>query len=688
MSGSNRKSSSQSAQADSDLKETTPASKSSVGRSAQLAGRIPKARPSTKVVSPSTSDASPPPSVTRTPKVSFNTNTEKSSIRSSTSYRKRDENAVTIKIGRSPSSSPASSPARSGRKSSPLLRSERRTPAKVESERKSSPPLRSERRTPAQGESERKSSPPLRSERKTPVQAQAESGRRTSPPLRSERRTPAQSERSSPLLRSERRASPPLRSEKRTPVQSEKRASPPPRSGREISPSPQERTSRGQREPSPRQRVLSPSSSEGNYSRENSPVSRSPPRQELYRTKSPVYQKSPLPVRRSGTVVVPERREQESDVSDIEERTTVTSSGSNRASSSTTSRATTRVIEERKEESLATIPIGNGDSLKVSLTGLESDLAAKIAAIKPLPTTRPPYKPKNNGGVVYVLVRILCSKKLDVIVDWFNNMTTKYGGPIDIGDLYAVGSIRVNHDKDKTDKAKDVPRCEDNYNRYSETDISHAAIHPEIWAVLNNATNPTPYVIRSEYPTTELFMTKYELKRDTNDFPKENSSKHLHCCFKDTSLISLEESMRQIHLKMENMIECGYVAPGSYTIYNPLNSRESYSEARTKCIIIFDESVGINNRAAIKMILDQTKFQGKYDPNTISERDPIGKRIPYMCIISWMKNNSISEITSRYKFTLGRGKSRPRDKYSTLTSEAVKENLTKTQPRGGGGGRR
>jgi hypothetical protein len=301
-------------------------------------------------------------------------------------------------------------------------------------------------------------------------------------------------------------------------------------------------------------------------------------------------------------------------------------------------------------------------------------LAAMAALIKPVAMTSGLYEPRNDGKTVYVLVRILCNKKLDTIVDWFNSMTTKYDGPIDIGDMYAVGSIRVHHTK------KDIENYEDIFNRYVESkDISYAAIHPEIWAVLDNTEHPTPYVNKDYYSDNVPFIQRYIFKRETRDFPDAESTFHLHCAFKDPSLIPVEESMRQMHLKMQNMIECGYVVPGTYTIFNPVSTREAYGESRLRCVIVFDEEVGDINRAHVKVLLDETNFRGKVDPSTVTQEDPEGKRIPHICVIAWLKKKNEGEFTSRYRFNLER--SRRREERSSHRDASATTTFERNSPR-------
>ena len=69
----------------------------------------------------------------------------------------------------------------------------------------------------------------------------------------------------------------------------------------------------------------------------------------------------------------------------------------------------------------------------------------------------------------------------------------------------------------------------------------------------------------------------------------------------------------------------------------PTRSRDIDAPSCNNCTIIFDDSVELDNRAAIKLSLDQTKFYGKMDEES-------GKYIQYMCRISWFNYNRIGRI--------------------------------------------
>jgi hypothetical protein len=279
----------------------------------------------------------------------------------------------------------------------------------------------------------------------------------------------------------------------------------------------------------------------------------------------------------------------------------------------------------------------------------------EIALRIPAPTDpKPQYIPRNITGIKYEVIRINCPRELAAIKTWIEVNVVNSTAPDDslestrdkIGNLYALGSLRVIHNRPPNRNL--VPPSSssfvDNYEEYTETATSIAAVHPVIWEVVQLS----QYCNKKSYSRLGMFIEKHQIQ--ARDYASESNPpcvSNLFCIFKEPSFLSVEESMEQMHLKMNNMVECGFLGRDDYTIHNPTYSRDFGAKRRLYCVVIFTKNVSEENRIYIKACLDQTKFRGKIDPNTITEEDPVGKHIPYMCIISWTRVSTMNAIEGK-----------------------------------------
>ena len=311
------------------------------------------------------------------------------------------------------------------------------------------------------------------------------------------------------------------------------------------------------------------------------------------------------------------------------------------------------------------------------------EMASKVGPTLPPPTDpKPEYTPLNTGEVKYVVVRITCPKNLAIIHTWLEKVADS---PSDngskcrdvMGGLYAVGFLRVSHRRLDTFRNRTGPinPKDDNYDEYKETIISIAAIHPAIWEVLQNS----DFCKEGAYEAVGCYIEKHQI------WPKEMASEHndpptvnnLYCNFKHRSFLPVEVSMGQMHDKMRNMVECGFLSREDYTIHNPTETRELDADPKLYCIIIFNKRVSDMDRASIKVCLDQSKFRGRIDPNSVSEDFPEGKHIPYMCIVTWVRLSTMNSIErKRLPFS--------NEKYPMISAGDVKKALSKDgRTRGG-----
>jgi hypothetical protein len=290
--------------------------------------------------------------------------------------------------------------------------------------------------------------------------------------------------------------------------------------------------------------------------------------------------------------------------------------------------------------------------------------------IQPPTDPKPEYTPRNINGVKYEVVRIEYPKNLAIIKGWLEVIGNLEGVKEKVGDLYAVGSLRVFHIRPNRNSSRPGYNVNlvDNYDEYRETSTSIAAIHPAIWELLQ----VSDYCGKGAREKMGCSIEKHqiwptEMASENNDPPCVSN---LYCCFKERSFIPVEVSMEQMHLKMMNMVECGFLGRDDYTIHNPTESRDLDADPKLYCIIIFHKRVPEMNRAYIKACLDQTKFRGKIDPNTITEDDPVGKHIPYMCIISWVRVVTMNSIDRKRPPTNN-------EKYPVINAKTIKDTFQK-----------
>lgn len=302
---------------------------------------------------------------------------------------------------------------------------------------------------------------------------------------------------------------------------------------------------------------------------------------------------------------------------------------------------------------------------KTSEPGRASEsLLSIINRMKPPAPTKPYYKSTNDGSVTYILIRITCAENLSLIKTWLNNISDSLLGLdgnesgedyVDpqyrqaLGDMPPLGWLRVVHNRINKEQRDEKNRgChEDNYDQYRESNISLAAFHPEFWNIFKG----TKYTNRDEFEKTYIYMEEHRI-RDTERpiTTGENPSvPELFCCFKDRKFLSVEKSVEQMYLKMQKMEDCGFVKHSEYTIRNPTNSRDFDSEPKLFCLITFADTVPEINRIYIKTCLDQSKFRGEIDPSTITEDDPVGKHVPYMCIVPWARLQMVTAFDPKYK---------------------------------------
>ena len=304
---------------------------------------------------------------------------------------------------------------------------------------------------------------------------------------------------------------------------------------------------------------------------------------------------------------------------------------------------------------------------------ISNDLLSAVNKIGPPVPTKPEYVPRNDGSVTYVLIRITCRENLATIKSWIESI-------VDVDEefrdslkgLYPIRALRVVHNRIPKDKRPDRPgKCyEDNYDQYRESIVSLAAVHPDVWEVIKLSNYAKPNAFNDH----QLFVEEHKIR--DGEKPSLDSSypcvPELFCCFKERKYLTVEQSMEQMYLKMQNMVECGFVKHNEYNIRNPTMSRDFEAEPKLFCIITFSPNVPEINRTYIKSCLDQTKFRGHIDPSTITEDEPAGKHIPYMCIISWARLEMMAAIDPRYR------SKKPQGSYQPVSSRAINETFKST----------
>jgi hypothetical protein len=266
-------------------------------------------------------------------------------------------------------------------------------------------------------------------------------------------------------------------------------------------------------------------------------------------------------------------------------------------------------------------------------TPVEKTESEKITTmIRPPPTTTHEYVPKNKDAIVYKLVRIISSISLGDLLRFFRGLAHSETGEepqIDTEGLNVVGCMRIDHHR-PPHAARKTKKNEDYWNQYKEKPVTVASLHPAAVELLE----------KSDYWGTpgiyDVSITPYQIRK--GNMPLSDCSSNLY--FGLPKEIPHEESIRQVNLKMQNMVESGFVATGTYTIHHPRNSRDATGTTHNFCIITFSDEIEPSNRAAVKVLLDQTKFRGAEDPNYK------GKHVQYMCRVSWAKEKIMGIIGS------------------------------------------
>ncbi len=263
----------------------------------------------------------------------------------------------------------------------------------------------------------------------------------------------------------------------------------------------------------------------------------------------------------------------------------------------------------------------------------------------------PEYDFKNIGQkILYRLVKIVSAFNLQNLVDFMEDLSINKS--IDTEGLRVVGSARVDYHRNPP-SVRNERNYSDDWDQYTENNLAIMAIHPLAFDLLHQ----THYV--SKQGQHGVAIQEYSV-RQTN-LPLEDCAPALFCSFKDSRLIPIEEQIKQMYLKMFNMVESGLVGKDMFKIHVPQVSRNESGVYRNFCIITFDEEMSLVNRAAIKVLLDKTKFRGELD------EDYPDKHIPYMCRVSWAKTKIMSLI-----------KKGPQSELSK-TSQKKKPNVTKEE---------
>jgi hypothetical protein len=257
--------------------------------------------------------------------------------------------------------------------------------------------------------------------------------------------------------------------------------------------------------------------------------------------------------------------------------------------------------------------------------------------IQPPSLAIPKHTLKNVDRVVYVIVKVISSLFLQEIIDFFEALTTTIVNDkplVDPKGLPVVGCARVEHRRMRPEAGR---QYFDDWDQYTETNYNILCIHPDAVNLLK--TSDAYWITKSNRSGANGIAIQQYLIRETN-YPPPTCASALYCSFKDPRIIPVKESIKQMHMKMANMVECGLVEEDQYQIHVPQISREEGLH-RNFCIITFKDEVELDRRAMIKTCLDQTKFRGAYD-------EEIKKFVPSMCRIAWA-NKRIMPIIERMK---------------------------------------
>jgi hypothetical protein len=239
---------------------------------------------------------------------------------------------------------------------------------------------------------------------------------------------------------------------------------------------------------------------------------------------------------------------------------------------------------------------------------------------------------ENKEEIQYVLVRIVSSHPVEKLLIFFERLAKVEGEDFTKG-LKVVGSARVDHRRIRPLTQSDYQI--DDWYQYTETNYTIMALHP---GVVNLLKTSKYWSTRENQTGHDGMLIKPYSIGETN-YPPADCEASLHCSFKDIKLIPKEESIRQIHLKMINMVEAGFVKLDEYKIevYSSSMYQNNQKVYRNFAIIKFADNIGKFERASIKVCLDQTKFRGALDEET-------GKYLPFMCRISWVKSKAVNRL--------------------------------------------
>ncbi len=274
------------------------------------------------------------------------------------------------------------------------------------------------------------------------------------------------------------------------------------------------------------------------------------------------------------------------------------------------------------------------------------EIISKASKIRPPQGIAISHELKNTAGVVYLLVKVNSNLPLQIIVDFFEDLRKigSDGKPlVDTEGLPVVGCARVEHRR-MNPREREGRYYIDDYYQYKETSFSILAVHPLAVATLR----ASDYWVTREnrFGNHGIAVQQYKII-PTNNYPPPKCEPALYCGFKDPQIIPIKESIRQLYMKMANMEECGFVKATQYEIHIPLLSRDGSGFQRNFAIITFNDEVDLDNRAKIKVSLDQTNYRGEFD-------EEAQKYIPSICRVAWANSVVMPSIRRSKRTTESR----------------------------------
>ena len=197
------------------------------------------------------------------------------------------------------------------------------------------------------------------------------------------------------------------------------------------------------------------------------------------------------------------------------------------------------------------------EETKISETKVSGETKSKII---PPGAKKNKYSPDNAEQILYVLVRVRSKRKLQDIVDFFQQIASPDPNTgkilVDTKGLRVVGCARIEHDRPE-DRRKNTKQCDDDWLEYVEYDKSIISLHPAV----------VEYLDDSEYCRRpgihDIYIQRFKIF-DNNRTPKGCDPKRLFCGFKNTKYISSKSSLAQVEQKMYDMIECGFITEDQY----------------------------------------------------------------------------------------------------------------------------